>query len=81
MEWIKCSERLPKPNEIVLAYTQFSWRKPMYFWCKLLVYTDCIEKGEYLFMNEGFYDSYDITHWMPLPEPPNQTAAGDPNKY
>lgn len=57
--WISVTERLPK--------------KPT----KCLVYT---KRGEYdgyeiTYYNEGFYLQYsDVTHWMPLPEPPKEDA-------
>lgn len=61
-EWIKCSERMPGDFEDVLVtdgvYVEVMW-------------LDC----------DGYWDSWvepwavtvgreDITHWMPLPEPP-----------
>ena len=53
--WISVKDRLPN--------------KPM----KCLVYTkrgDCCGY-DILYYNQGFYSQYDnVTHWMPLPEPP-----------
>ena len=54
-EWISVKDRLPE--------------KPM----KCLVYTKRGEYGGYeiTYYNEGFYLHYaNITHWMPLPQPP-----------
>ena len=54
-EWVSVDDRLPD--------------KPM----KCLVYTkrgDCCGY-DILYYNQGFYSQYDnVTHWMPLPEPP-----------
>ena len=54
-EWISVKDRLPN--------------KPM----KCLVYTkrgDCCGY-DILYYNQGFYSQYDnVTHWMPLPQPP-----------
>lgn len=62
-KWIKCSERMPGDFEDVLVtdgcYVEVMW-------------LDC----------DGYWDSWvdgcyrtvcpdDITHWMPLPEPPS----------
>lgn len=62
MEWISVKDRLPKPYKYVL----------------LSLYVP----GYPRFVHEGFIDntrrwciptslasSYDVTHWMPLPEP------------
>ena len=54
-EWISVDDRLPD--------------KPM----KCLVYTKRGECGGYeiTYYNQGFYLQYsNVTHWMPLPEPP-----------
>jgi len=59
MEWISVKDRLPEDGEDVLFYY------------------DYISIGWY--EDEWFYDSedkfsaeLDITHWMPLPESPNE---------
>ena len=57
--WIPVTERLPD--------------KPM----KCLVYTERGEYGGYeiTYYNQGFYLQYsNVTHWMPLPEPPKEGA-------
>lgn len=57
-KWIKCSERMPEPYEYVLV-------------------TDCFVGCEVMRVNsDGYWGPAkslyhgDITHWMPLPEPP-----------
>ena len=55
-EWISVKDRLPKPNENVLVY--------------------CKEYGIYvdIHMSGGIfgYSMDSVTHWMPLPEPPEE---------
>lgn len=76
MEWISVKDNLPKPNEVILTYEKNSWRQRGNFKYKILVYTDAITKGKYLFMDKDS-TSYEITHWMELPDaPPNNTLSG-----
>lgn len=60
-QWIKCSERMPKPNKQVLAYSArigvffaLGKNRPIFPW-------------EYL---DGDTCRVKVTHWMPLPEAP-----------
>jgi Protein of unknown function (DUF551) len=72
-EWISVKERLPEHNQIVLA------------WCIVLDYEGVIKARfeRYDKRRRGSFDSsefeeypeilhpgQEITHWMPLPEPP-----------
>jgi hypothetical protein len=63
-QWVDCKERLPTPGEYVLTY--------------------CNDGGDYLdryiiasvtdeniWNDNDYYDVSGITHWQPLPEPPN----------
>lgn len=56
-EWIKCSDRMPNRNERVLCYN-----------------------GEVLFESvwdeiwqdgQNYWELENVTHWMPLPQPPD----------
>jgi hypothetical protein len=65
MNWISVKERLPKDNIQVLMYD---------------VVNDEVYIGRYLYSQPSFPvfgsfgrgRTFDITHWMPLPEPPKQ---------
>ena len=63
-KWISVEERLPEQNGIYLAHVVHRYCKIDSYW------RVCIE----YFGIEGTWDSladiYEVTHWMPLPEPP-----------
>lgn len=68
-KWIPCSERMPKPNRAVLIFGN-NWPSPVV--SKLIV--DNLDGTPTCFSDsdgaaEIFYLD-DVTHWMPLPEPP-----------
>ena len=60
--WIQCSERLPETNTQVLCYCRMGDFRIMEF--------DEQENRWY----EGIHDYrlQSVTHWMPLPEPPEE---------
>lgn len=72
--WIKCGDQLPKPGEIVLAwdrgagcqilarYNEYTYRVEAGWRAELGCY--CLE-----------YHEYEITHWMPKPDPPKENQA------
>ena len=83
MKWINVKDRLPDFDVPVLcnvAYLNFN--KEYYYlsvfkrhndiegwlWYQWSGYGDLREKSNY-----DDCDDYDITHWMPLPEPPKDT--------
>ena len=53
-DWVKCSERMPEHGDMVLVFNGNS------------IEIDALATGEFDF--ECWCDS--ITHWMPLPAPP-----------
>jgi hypothetical protein len=67
MQWIKCSDRLPKPDIPVLCIDACIGKN-----CVLSLFDSSCDK--YCWMDEsGFYvRKKEITHWMPLPKPPEQ---------
>jgi hypothetical protein len=61
MEWINVEDKLPKEDVTVLTFSTNYPEDPVIF-----EYLVCMsEDGEPL-----WYDSINVTHWMPLPEPP-----------
>lgn len=61
-EWIKCSERLPDTVVKCLGYREIMQTYSIVFFSSA---------GRWMFAYEPEYAS-DITHWMPLPEPPEE---------
>ena len=64
MEWISVKDKLPNQNELVLCYSSSEGVISDSLYSKI---------GSEIWFN-GNKESYrnDITHWMPLPEPPKQ---------
>lgn len=63
MEWINFDEVKPKDGEYVLSVTSEGVMEVMYFdkdWQNCLCQYD------------GYVKVFNITHWMPLPEPPKE---------
>lgn len=60
--WIKCSDQMPEPMELVLVYVHGSFGKP---WMETaFIYPD----GQWAHI--GSEDA--VSHWQPLPEPPKE---------
>ena len=60
-DWIKCSERLPEQNRRVLVFSNR--------YVGGIVIAQLLFEGEFSAVCYE-YPLRDITHWMPLPEPP-----------
>ena len=60
-QWISVKDRLPEPNTLVLVYS------------KQGKYINL--KTDYITCNGKWFYSFLVTHWMPLPEPPE--SEGD----
>lgn len=75
MKWISVKDRLPEITEVVLTF----WNCGKY---SVMCYTGnegkswYNEKGKYenVYHNVGAGLFECITHWMPLPEPPNKSV-------
>lgn len=68
MKWISVAEGLPEENQSVLVHNSDGVRLA-HVW-------DC--RGEYFWSGESdtcgccdYFDDKGVTHWMPLPEPPD----------
>jgi len=65
MEWISVKDRLPEPNDYVLLYDS----------SLNLVYEGKLLASDFYYSERAGYsadigDDCEVTHWMPLPEPP-----------
>lgn len=64
-EWIKCSERMPEEGADVIVYDGLRQvHEGCYF-----QYGDSVV-WEIPSYNPSYYGEVNVTHWMPLPEPP-----------
>lgn len=63
-KWIKCSERMPEQYKVVLIVDGSG-----------SIYVACLNLR--MTWDDGYFydDISDVTHWMPLPDAPNQEAA------
>lgn len=57
-EWISVEERLPEPKKWVLVFTRHMHHPVV-----------CFYEDVWYFLG-GFFSKGQVTHWMPLPEPP-----------
>lgn len=59
-KWIKCREKLPEKGDRVLIYTR--WKE---------IHTaDMLFEGGYFMEDTMNFLPKEVTHWQPLPEPP-----------
>jgi len=73
VEWIPVKERLPQicTNVLVAGMMKYRWEH------KYLQFVDkaFFNEGEFFETSNDWYegqDEFEITHWMPLPEPPKE---------
>lgn len=64
-KWIKCSERLPEPEEWVLTIDKDNRQT-------IAQYYSYLQSGDLNWYDNSCCNSkvYDVTHWMPLPQAP-----------
>ena len=66
--WIPCSERLPEFEREVLVYVKGNFDNSIPFITTAYINSDCDWQSDY----DGEVIDSKITHWMPLPEPPEK---------
>lgn len=66
--WISCSERMPEDTKMLLAFSQGQVVAAYWNWVMSPIYYKKYRAFTYLSGN--ILD--DVTHWMPLPEPPQE---------
>ena len=64
-EWISVEERLPEPKKWVLVFTRHM-NHPVV----------CFYEDVWYFLG-GFFSKGQVTHWMPLPEPPDMKGGAE----
>lgn len=70
--WISCSERMPEDTKMLLAFSQGEIVAAYWNWV-----VNPIDYKKYrAFTYLSGYILDDVTHWMPLPEPPQEVNRG-----
>lgn len=64
--WISCSERMPEDNKMLLAFSQ--GQIVAAYWNWVMSPIDYKKYRAFTYLSGNILD--DVTHWMPLPEPP-----------
>lgn len=60
-KWINVNDELPEGQEDVLCYSN---KNGGYF------FIGCMSYNHEYWCQDGFMHCYDVTHWMPIVEPP-----------
>lgn len=70
MKWISVKDRLPDEGKLVLTFN--AEQKGYDDYCLDYVILINTEPTGYIWACDL---NYDVTHWMPLPEPPNESIS------
>ena len=82
MEWIKCSDRMPGSHDemydhdymYIYSSTKKLWGIGQWYFDKWIIFND---SGVQRCCIELELESFDITHWMPLPGDPDEQKLKD----
>ncbi|EFA5244199.1 DUF550 domain-containing protein [Escherichia coli] len=66
--WLSCSERMPEDTKMLLAFSQ--GQIVAAYWNWVMSPIDYKKYRAFTYLSGNILD--DVTHWMPLPEPPEQ---------
>ncbi len=73
MDWIKCSDKLPETDKSVIMFVH----NDNYEYTNITI--GYLEREDSLYNQlqqwtsfEDHFDMEDVSHWMPLPKPPNR---------
>ncbi|ELV1318666.1 DUF551 domain-containing protein [Escherichia coli] len=66
--WISCSDRMPEDTKMLLAFSQ--GQIVAAYWNWVISPIDYKKYRAFTYLSGNILD--DVTHWMPLPEPPEQ---------
>lgn len=70
MDWIKIEDQVPEDGQVVITYFEELNNKIEISTYKNLVGTEDEMFGHNMFYNKSGWLTDDVTHWMPLPDPP-----------
>ncbi|EET1508748.1 DUF551 domain-containing protein [Escherichia coli] len=70
--WISCSERMPDDTKMLLAFSQ--GQIVAAYWNWVMSPIDYKKYRAFTYLSGNILD--DVTHWMPLPEPPQEVNRG-----
>lgn len=71
-QWISVKDRLPEEDVAVLIYGQILNDPPDILGVRRRYNGDQVWKHTWESENDFIYQEDDVTHWMPLPEPPKE---------
>ena len=70
--WISCSDRMPDDTKMLLAFSQ--GQIVAAYWNWVVSPIDYKKYRAFTYLSGNILD--DVTHWMPLPEPPQEVNRG-----
>lgn len=70
--WISCSDRMPEDTKMLLAFSQGEIVAAYWNWVVNPI--DYKKYRAFTYLSGNILD--DVTHWMPLPEPPQEVNRG-----
>ncbi|EFO1582228.1 DUF551 domain-containing protein [Escherichia coli] len=70
--WISCSERMPEDTKMLLAFSQGEIVAAYWNWVVNPI--DYKKYRAFTYLSGNILD--DVTHWMPLPKPPQEVNRG-----
>jgi hypothetical protein len=73
MDWISVKDRLPPEGELVLRYGKILDRYQVDY---VILFEDSSEPYPYIWASTLYDECVRITHWMPLPLPPEENGKG-----
>lgn len=72
MEWINVEEETPKHHEFILVWMPRLGDEGVIDTGYFVADTDHTSQKFVLCNDNEYFDSSDVTHWMPLPAPPKE---------
>lgn len=68
MKWLKCSEQMPELRQEVIIYDE----KTGFLQSGMVFDGTYNSDSHFVDFNEEYYTMKNPSHWMPLPEPPDE---------